>query len=132
MSDDVTLLDPDPAAGFLMIPSQQLLTWAPETEGALNPFVHFGQPSVWPRGLPLEEVSRNHPQRVVEGVASQVLIQQGMVNGESRALDPVFRLTRASRSVTHDKHLKLLHYRITHNEILKPDPMSSILFTLRA
>ena len=102
MSDDITLLDPDPAAGFFMEPSQQLLMWAPDAPGVLNPYVHFGQPSVWPRGLPLEEVSRNHPQSVVAGVASLVLIQQGMVNGESQALDSVFRLTRASRSVVYN------------------------------
>ena len=108
MSDDITLLDPDPAAGFFMEPSQQLLMWAPQAQGVLNPYVHFGQPSVWPRGLPLEEVSRNQPQSVVAGVASLVLIQQGMVNGESRALDSVFRLTRASRSVVYNNSHSLI------------------------
>ena len=75
-----------------------VLAWKPSPHPALNPYAHFGHPSVWPRGFPLEEVSGNVPEEVEErreGVSA--LIQQGLTNGGADALDSLFRMTRASR-----------------------------------
>jgi hypothetical protein len=62
----------------------------------VNPYVHFGQPSVWPRGLPLEkagEVGAEEFYTQVFGGAQ--FIQQGLCNGLPD-VDAVFYLTRKS------------------------------------
>ncbi|XP_044455537.1 probable glycosyltransferase STELLO1 [Triticum aestivum] len=62
----------------------------------VNPYVHFGQPSVWPRGLPLEkagEVGAEEFYTMVYGGGQ--FIQQGLCNGLPD-VDAVFYLTRKS------------------------------------
>lgn len=64
----------------------------------MNPYVHFGQPTMWPRGLPLDRVAWNSPEgRYLQADASRKpLIQQGLANGDPD-VDAVFRLTRATK-----------------------------------
>ena len=59
----------------------------------VNPYAYFGQPSVWPRGYPLEMIS----ERSVTFNCSQFkittdmpLIQQGLVNGDPD-VDAIYR-----------------------------------------
>jgi hypothetical protein len=63
-----------------------------------NPYSYFGQPSVWPRGYPLEKISDSYQPvnqkcnklnyRVYEDKVP--LIQQGLVNGDPD-VDAIFR-----------------------------------------
>jgi hypothetical protein len=63
---------------------------------AVNPYIHFGQPSIWPRGLPLEAVAENAPeQHYVQGSPVKALVQQGLAEGDPD-VDAIFRLTRVS------------------------------------
>ena len=66
----------------------------------VNPYSYFGQPSMWPRGFPLELISEsasNYCKRY--GLFSKnqkykiPLIQQGLVNGDPD-VDAIYRLTR--------------------------------------
>ncbi|CAL5085154.1 unnamed protein product [Urochloa decumbens] len=62
----------------------------------VNPFVHFGQPSVWPRGLPLEKVGEVDAEEFYTEVFSGgQFIQQGMCNGLPD-VDAPFYFTRKS------------------------------------
>jgi hypothetical protein len=68
-----------------------------------NPYSYFGQPSVWPRGYPLEKISDNHQPlnkkcnklnyRIYDKSTKVPLIQQGLVNGDPD-VDAIYRLTR--------------------------------------
>ncbi|XP_023547884.1 probable glycosyltransferase STELLO2 isoform X1 [Cucurbita pepo subsp. pepo] len=64
----------------------------------VNPYIHFGQRSVWPRGLPLENVGdvvyEEHYSQVFGGLQ---FIQQGISNGLPD-VDSVFYFTRKTRS----------------------------------
>ena len=70
----------------------------------INPYSYFGQPSMWPRGYPLDMISEKIPKKdckkykvydssVIEGTNGIPLIQQGLVNGDPD-VDAIFRLTR--------------------------------------
>ncbi|KAJ4906626.1 hypothetical protein Rs2_10284 [Raphanus sativus] len=60
----------------------------------VNPYVHFGQRSVWPRGLPLENVGEiNHEEYYTEVFGGKQFIQQGVSNGLPD-VDSVFYFTR--------------------------------------
>ncbi|KAG9130047.1 hypothetical protein Leryth_012812 [Lithospermum erythrorhizon] len=60
----------------------------------VNPYVHFGQRSVWPRGLPLENVGQiEHEQYYTEVFGGKQFIQQGISNGLPD-VDSVFYFTR--------------------------------------
>ncbi|KAM7262704.1 hypothetical protein ACFE04_000387 [Oxalis oulophora] len=60
----------------------------------VNPYVHFGQRSVWPRGLPLENVGEIwHEEYYTEVFSGRQYIQQGLSNGLPD-VDSVFYLTR--------------------------------------
>eukprot|EP00897_Mesotaenium_endlicherianum_P007133 jgi/Mesen1/6448/ME000033S05735 len=64
----------------------------------VNPYIHFGQPSMWPKGLPLDAVAANVPEQeylVLDG-SRLPLIKHGLVNGNP-GVDALFRLTRVSR-----------------------------------
>ncbi|KAL4309741.1 hypothetical protein GQ457_01G013650 [Hibiscus cannabinus] len=62
----------------------------------VNPYIHFGQRSVWPRGLPLENVSEiGHEEFYTEVFGGKQFIQQGISNGLPD-VDSVFYFTRKS------------------------------------
>ncbi|KAG2647243.1 hypothetical protein PVAP13_2KG582100 [Panicum virgatum] len=62
----------------------------------VNPFVHFGQPSIWPRGLPLEKAGEADAEEFYTEIFSGgQFIQQGMCNGLPD-IDAVFYFTRKS------------------------------------
>ncbi|KAJ4842630.1 sugar transporter-like protein [Turnera subulata] len=60
----------------------------------VNPYIHFGQRSVWPRGLPLENVGEiAHEEFYTEVFGGKQFIQQGISNGLPD-VDSVFYFTR--------------------------------------
>ena len=59
----------------------------------LNPYAHFGQPLIWPRGYPLTEIHKNHYNNFVCGHRKSSVVQQGVVNGDPD-VDAIFRLTK--------------------------------------
>ncbi|KAJ0976102.1 hypothetical protein J5N97_018067 [Dioscorea zingiberensis] len=62
----------------------------------VNPYIHFGQRSVWPRGLPLENVGDvGHEEFYTEVYGGRQFIQQGLSNGLPD-VDSVFYFTRKS------------------------------------
>ncbi|XWS56281.1 hypothetical protein CRYUN_Cryun09bG0072500 [Craigia yunnanensis] len=62
----------------------------------INPYTHFGQRSVWPRGLPLENVGEiGHEEFYTEVFGGKQFIQQGISNGLPD-VDSVFYFTRKS------------------------------------
>ncbi|KAI3903966.1 hypothetical protein MKX01_004034 [Papaver californicum] len=62
----------------------------------VNPYIHFGQRSVWPRGLPLENVAElGHEEFYTELYGGKQFIQQGISNGLPD-VDSIFYLTRKS------------------------------------
>eukprot|EP00268_Persea_americana_P069571 TRINITY_DN98_c1_g2_i1.p1 TRINITY_DN98_c1_g2~~TRINITY_DN98_c1_g2_i1.p1 ORF type:complete len:757 (+),score=102.37 TRINITY_DN98_c1_g2_i1:473-2743(+) len=62
----------------------------------VNPYIHFGQRSVWPRGLPLENVGEvSHEEFYTEIFNGKQFIQQGLSNGLPD-VDSVFYFTRKS------------------------------------
>ncbi|KAL3533778.1 hypothetical protein ACH5RR_007299 [Cinchona calisaya] len=74
----------------------------------VNPYVHFGQRSVWPRGLPLENVGEiGHEEYYTEVFGGKQFIQQGISNGLPD-VDSVFYFTRKTGleayDIRFDKH----------------------------
>ena len=68
----------------------------------VNPYVHFGQRSVWPRGLPLEKVGEiGHEEFYTQVFGGMQFIQQGISNGLPD-VDSVFYFTRKSVLETFD------------------------------
>nr|GLL36599.1 probable glycosyltransferase STELLO2 [Ipomoea trifida] len=62
----------------------------------VNPYIHFGQRSVWPRGLPLENVGEiEREEFYTEVFGGRQFIQQGISNGLPD-VDSVFYFTRKS------------------------------------
>ncbi|XP_014664227.1 PREDICTED: uncharacterized protein LOC106806714 isoform X2 [Priapulus caudatus] len=59
----------------------------------LNPYAHFGQPTIWPRGFPLGEIALNVGKKYAFCKFKTPVIQQGIVNGDPD-VDAIFRLTR--------------------------------------
>ncbi|KAL8500846.1 hypothetical protein ACS0TY_020435 [Phlomoides rotata] len=68
----------------------------------VNPYVHFGQRSVWPRGLPLENVGEvGHEELYSEVLGGKQYIQQGISNGLPD-VDSIFYSTRKVGSEAFD------------------------------
>lgn len=68
----------------------------------VNPYIHFGQRSVWPRGLPLENVGEvAHEEYYTEVFGGMQYIQQGISNGLPD-VDSVFFFTRKLDSEAFD------------------------------
>jgi hypothetical protein len=67
----------------------------------VNPYSYFGQPTMWPRGYPLELISQSANNvckkyslfNRLKSRYSVPLIQQGLVNGDPD-VDAIYRLTR--------------------------------------
>jgi len=58
-----------------------------------NPYVHFGQDSIWPRGYPLDEIGRNYTPLYTACRSVTPAIQQGLVSGDPD-VDAILRLTK--------------------------------------
>jgi hypothetical protein len=43
----------------------------------INPYAHFGQPMIWPRGYPLSEIHENHHNQYICGKRKTSTVQQG-------------------------------------------------------
>jgi len=59
----------------------------------VNPYVHFGQKTAWPRGYPLDQISQAFNHSYSTCPMHTPLIQQGLVNGDPD-VDAIFRMTR--------------------------------------
>ena len=64
-----------------------------ESPKILNPYAHFGQPLIWPRGYPLTDIHKNHYNNFICGRRKTSVVQQGVVNGDPD-VDAIFRLTK--------------------------------------
>lgn len=58
----------------------------------VNPYAYFGQPTVWPRGYPLEYILKKM-HKSIKTRLTQISIQQGIVDNDPD-VDAIFRLTR--------------------------------------
>lgn len=70
-------------------------------EKIVNPYIYFGQPTVWPRGYPLKKILKNnncffHVDR------ARNLVQQGLADGDPD-VDAIFRLTRGQEIIFDQK-----------------------------
>ncbi|XP_046377890.2 probable glycosyltransferase STELLO1 [Haliotis rufescens] len=74
---------------------QDETTWGLLYNGGklFNPYRHFGQPSLWPRGYPLSSVGENFSTEYTLSHWKTPSMQQGVVNGDPD-MDAIFRLTR--------------------------------------
>ena len=59
----------------------------------LNPYAHFGQPTIWPRGFPLNEINKKLYNDYILVKKATSIIQQSVVNGDPD-VDAIFRLTK--------------------------------------
>ena len=93
--DDNILLDDlrgfyiDATVSRCLMPSTSNLTF--------NPYPHFGQATVWPRGYPLENVGQDTAFDYQLRAVPQASIRQAVANGDPD-VDAVFRLTRRHQS----------------------------------
>lgn len=70
-------------------------------KNTVNPYAHFGQASIWPRGYPLENIANPPQHTFVKCRNVRALIQQGVVDGDPD-VDAIFRLTRKDMGVQLD------------------------------
>ena len=64
----------------------------------VNPYEHFGQSTIWPRGYPLDRIADPPSHRFIKCQGVDTSIQQGIVNGDPD-VDAIFRLTRKDKDV---------------------------------
>ncbi|XP_057807756.1 probable glycosyltransferase STELLO1 [Salvia miltiorrhiza] len=82
--------------GSAVVKQQRILQYSDGNSNrtVVNPYVHFGQRSVWPRGLPLENVGQvGHEEFYSEVSGGKQYIQQGISNGLPN-VDSIFYATR--------------------------------------
>ena len=64
----------------------------------VNPYEHFGQSTIWPRGYPLDHIADPPSHKFIRCEGVDTSIQQGIVNGDPD-VDAIFRLTRKDKGV---------------------------------
>lgn len=70
-------------------------------QNSFNVFSYFGQPTVWPRGLPLNQIANSNDYQVKNISRQQCGVIQGLINKDPD-VDAIFRLTQY-RDVYFDK-----------------------------
>ena len=65
----------------------------------VNPYEHFGQGSIWPRGYPLDRIADPPSHTFIKCAEVETSVQQGIVNGDPD-VDAIFRLTRKDKDVS--------------------------------
>jgi len=103
-TDDDNLLTDDTVTLLAGDPRTVRVDGAPSVaaRGVYNVYGHFGQPTVWPRGYPLDAIAvgtraaadgENTTRLVVDAGRSAVGVEQGLADGDPD-VDAIFRLTR--------------------------------------
>ena len=59
----------------------------------INPYAHFGQPLIWPRGFPLTYIQNKHKNRYIAGKRKTSTIQQGRLREILKQLTNCIELT---------------------------------------
>jgi hypothetical protein len=72
---------------------KQELEYDLDSPGVINPYAHFGQPTIWPRGFPLSAINKRLYNDYVSMLRPTSIIQQSVVNGDPD-VDAIFRLTK--------------------------------------
>ena len=81
--------DPDSSRNYLVYETNRYV---------VNPYAHFGQSSIWPRGYPLDKIA-DEPIHTFRSCNNQrALVQQGVVNGDPD-VDAIYRLTRKDEGI---------------------------------
>ncbi len=70
-------------------------------DSSVNPYAHFGQPAVWPRGYPLTAITST-PNYQLQQESVFIPVQQGCVN-KAPDVDAIFRLTQDQEISFEDK-----------------------------
>lgn len=73
-------------------PNESKRSMRPHT---FNPYGHFGQPTIWPRGFPLQSIAVVDSREYVLSKWKTPIVQQGVVDGDPD-VDAIFRLSRKS------------------------------------
>ncbi len=77
--------------------SKQELEYDLKSPLIINPYAHFGQPTVWPRGYPLNEINKKLYNNYICIEKPTSIIQQSVVDGDPD-VDAIFRLTKSLNS----------------------------------
>lgn len=111
----------DPSASLMMYDTAAL---------TVNPCAHFGQKTLWLRGLPLESVREDQPNKLVQCRSTLPLVQQALVNGFTD-VDAIFGLTRkeVNSDIKYDSSSK---HVILPNGTFAPSNSQSTLFHYNA
>jgi hypothetical protein len=88
-------------SGVVQLPEHTQVDVCVTKELTANVFAHFGQPSVWPRGYPLDRVL-GYFSRICNNQRIRASIQQGVIDKDPD-VDAIFRLTR-SLPIYFNKH----------------------------
>ena len=83
--DNLNIFDTSDYSGKFLVVDTDNMTF--------NPYPHFGQESMWPRGFPLELLGAGHHHQYKICTTNRPAIQQGLVNGNPD-VDAIFRMTR--------------------------------------
>ena len=62
-------------------------------DDSINIYDYFGEPGIWPRGFPLENICHQNPLQLNQPETCIIGIEQGIVNG-APDVDAIFRLTQ--------------------------------------
>ena len=78
--------------------NKEYLVYDSVKSNVVNPYAHFGQSTIWPRGYPLDRIGDPPPTSYRKCKNSKASIQQGVVDGDPD-VDAIFRLTRKDAGV---------------------------------
>lgn len=91
------------------------LQYEPEKSNrVMNPYAHFGQSTIWPRGYPLDKIGVKNTFKYRQCAGKRAYVQQGVVDGDPD-VDAIYRLTRKNA----DKDL-IVYFDKTSKPVLLP------------
>ncbi|CAK9297354.1 unnamed protein product [Gordionus sp. m RMFG-2023] len=108
--DDNTPLNFD----YFTLKSRKFGTYPISNDTVFNPYPHFGQSSIWPRGYPLDAIGDYKWVKYFKSCHTKTpSIQQGVVNGDPD-VDALFRMSRKSNN----EEFKIEFSKVSPNIIL--------------
>lgn len=80
---------------FVLSEKDKLVEVYSEDKNSINVFSYFGQPRVWPRGFPLDQIAdfENYKVKNIDNSKTRWGVIQGLINKDSD-VDAIFRLTQ--------------------------------------
>jgi len=125
--DNILIEDVTLESAFLPHEVSDIKIYAETNRTVVNVYEYFGQPSVWPRGFPLDQIGDKDHIDFSRAEKCKIGIQQGLANGDPD-VDAIYRLTQKNHKYPINLTFQNVEPVVLPHQVMSPFNSQNTLF----